>query len=71
MDTSFFLFVQYTKEQSKYQNTKRNVGTSNLVECVCFEVRVTCCTTSCILPPVTAGLLFLGQMLHVSLRRSW
>lgn len=67
-----FLFVQYAKEQSRDQNPTRNLGASSLVEHVCFGRRVTChCTTTRILPPVTERLLFLGQMLHVSLRGSW
>lgn len=57
--------------QSTDQNPAGNLGASNLVECVCFEIRVTCSATTCILSPVTERLLFLGQMSHVSLTRSW
>lgn len=47
MDTSFFLFVQYTKEQSSGQNPIRNPGGSSLAERTFFEVTVIC---RCIAP---------------------
>lgn len=65
-------YLSSTLRNAPQVKIPQGIWDSSLVEHFCFEVRIICCcTTTYILPPVTERLLFLGQMLHVSLRRSW